>query len=76
MGIIYGNEGRGFIALPTRADDMKPIWVHYLIDTASPYTYLTESALKALKGDTTRDMFRVSINGHICPIMPSTLHFS
>ena len=39
-------------------------WIHYLIDTASPYTFLSKSALKALKFDETRSLFSTIINGH------------
>jgi hypothetical protein len=64
-GIIYGICNRGFIAIPTRFGDRQPIWIHYLIITASPSTYLTEKAIKALTGPDINDIDRILgfING-------------
>lgn len=66
-GIIYGGGGRGLISLPTWNTSVNPIWIHYLIDTGSPYNYLSKEALEALKVDDTQNMFSVIINGHACP---------
>ena len=63
------------ISLPTRTGETKPIWVHYLIDTGAPYSFLTKTALEALKVDDTQNMFAVLINGHKCSVGVSTAHF-
>ncbi len=49
-GIIYGINHRGIIAIPTRYRQKTPLWIHYLIDTGSPSSFLTPEAINALIG--------------------------
>ena len=50
-GIIYGDGFRMFMAIPTRPSGHYPyLYVHYLLDSGSPFTTLTHSALCALHG--------------------------
>lgn len=40
------------MSIPTRLWEKKPIWIHYLIDTGSPYSFLTREAIRTLIGPT------------------------
>ena len=40
-GIVYGRHSRGIISLPTRFKNKQPIWIHYLVGTGSPWTFLS-----------------------------------
>lgn len=44
-GIVYGRFSRGIVSLPTRFQNKSPIWVHYLVDTGSPWTFLSKESL-------------------------------
>ena len=59
-GIIYGVGNRSLISIPTRSNWSKPVWVHYIVNPASPYTYLSEETCKAL--NINRPYFRLFIN--------------
>jgi len=59
-GILYGVGDRSLISIPTRSNWSKPIWVHYLVNTASPYTYLSEETCKAL--NISQPYFQLDIN--------------
>ena len=63
-GIIYGS-GRGLVSLPTKSSKQpQPLWVHYLIDTGAPHTFLSKEVLKVLKFDETQNKFGIEINTH------------
>lgn len=52
-GIVWGHNARSIIAMPCKSQDRdkkfgKPLWVHFIADTGSPYTYLAPEALDAL----------------------------
>ena len=50
-GSIIGDHSRLFFSIPTaRLDSQEYYYVHYLLDTGSPYTTLTHEALRCLYG--------------------------
>ena len=49
-GIVYGLNNRGIISLPTRFKNKRPIWIHYLVGTGSPWTFLSMESIRSLIG--------------------------
>ena len=47
-GMVFGHYNRGIISLRTRFEKKQPIWVHYLVDTGSPFTFLSAESVKFL----------------------------
>lgn len=89
-GIIHGRNSRLMVSAPTSlspdnalANEIDPptVVVHYLVDTSSPYTYLSEDAVKSLSSQPfyydTYDTLPICIHG--IPIQvhvsPPTSHF-
>lgn len=72
-GIIYEINERFMVPLVCQADEEKgPILnVWFMIDTTSPYTFLTEKTINALFGPGKRDSVYISLQ--VCFIITNNL---
>lgn len=78
-GTFYGNYLRIFVALTVRKKTSKIdkcVWVLFLLDTGSPYTYLMPDTYEQIGfSDAIPAITQVSINGVSLSVSPSHGHF-
>jgi hypothetical protein len=83
-GLIHGNNKRLMVSLSCcrKKENSKPINIIFLIDTGSPYTFLSDKAMEALFGqrgcniDTTMDVMIHTKKVIVCHLSPHDKHFS
>jgi len=71
-GKLWGMvNARPFVNLVVQTGESTPVNVFFLVNTASPYTYISEAALAKIAPGKTIESFSGLIHGHKCDIHPS-----
>ena len=80
-GLVYGYNHRVIVTAAVQCFDLDnikcdPLYVHFILDTASPYTYISPEAVNALtkRNPGQSDRFRAIINGITLPVVQTPDH--